>query len=319
MVLQVENLTTQFDTGDGTVTAVDNVSFALPRGTTVGLLGESGCGKTVTCLSIMRLLPKNGRITRGQVFLGSTNLAGIPESEMRRIRGGRISMVLQEPRLSFNPYLRMSRQMVETIRCHSDVSAYDARVRSIDLLREVGIPDSEKRIEYFPHQFSGGMLQRILIALAIGCGAEVLIADEPTSALDVTTQGTILGMMKRMAAKKGLSILFITHDLGVAAEVCDSICVMYAGRLVEAAPASEMYSNPIHPYTKALMNTIPRISSKRDNQFQAIPGHPPVPGSLPAGCAFHPRCAEAVDECRQAVPQMLPVGDNRFAACIRAR
>ena len=317
-VLQVERITTCFDTPGGVITPVDDVSFVLPRGKTVGLLGESGCGKTVTNLSIMRLLPDHGRTTSGRVLLHNDDLLEMPESELRRIRGGRVSMIFQEPALSFNPYLRISRQMIETLRYHSEMTMPQARARAIQLLDEVGITDPANRIDYFPHQLSGGMLQRILIAIAVGCNAEVIIADEPTSALDVTSQDLILDLMKGVTDRIGTSILFVTHDLGVAAVMCDTICVMYAGRLVETAPASAIYRKPKHPYTRALLKSIPPISGGGAGTLPAIPGHPPDLGNLPSGCAFHPRCPDAAEECRETVPQLRQIDGKHSVACFRA-
>ena len=327
-VLHVENLTTCFDTPDGVVTAVDGVSFNLPRGKIVGLLGESGHGKTVTILSIMRLLPENGWTARGRVQLFDENILDMTEPEMRRIRGGRISMIFQEPASSFNPYLRISTQMIEAIRNHHAMSAVQARRRSIELLDYVGIADPKNRIEAYPHQLSGGMLQRVLVAIAAGSSAEVILADEPTSALDVTSQDAILELMKTLSGRAGASILLVTHDLGVAAAMCDTICVMYAGKLVVTAPVSGLYRNPKHPYTKALLKLIPAVRGRRTRGRRTrgrrthgqpiIRGRRPDLGSLPAGCAFHPRCPEAIDACREFVPPLEAIGEDHFAACFRA-
>ncbi len=317
-ILQVDNLTTCFDIHGGVVTAVDDVSFKLPRGKTIGILGESGCGKTVTNLSIMRLLPEKGRTTRGKILLGNENILDMTETEMRRVRGGRISMIFQEPAVYFNPYLRISTQMIEAIRYHHEMSVDEARLRSIELLDEVGISDPKYRIDYYPHQFSGGMLQRVLIAIAAGSNAEVIIADEPTSALDMTTQDLILELMKRLSDRDGKSILLVTHDLGVAAVMCDAVCVMYAGRFVETAPASRLYRNPKHPYTKALMKAVPSLRGRRTDAFPVIKGHPPDLANLPAGCAFHPRCPEVMDACRESSPPLEAIDGDHRVACFRA-
>jgi oligopeptide transport system ATP-binding protein len=315
--LQVENLTTVFDTPDGIVTAVDDVCFTLPQGKIVGLLGESGCGKTVTNLSIMRLLPENGRTARGRVQLFDENILEMTDERMRRVRGGRISMIFQEPAVSFNPYLRISTQMIEAIRNHQDMSVGEARQRSIELLDYVGIGDPKNRIEYYPHQLSGGMLQRVLIAMASGSNAEVILADEPTSSLDVTSQDRILELLKNRSRKNGTSILLVTHDLGVAAAMCDTICVMYAGRFVETAPVLKLYKNPQHPYTKALLKSIPVVSGQGNRGISVIQGRPPDLGCLPAGCAFHPRCPDAIDLCRESVPPLEAITEECFASCFR--
>lgn len=309
-VLRVENLTTYFETPQGMLKVVDGVSFTLRRGRILGILGESGCGKTVTNLSIIRLLPKEGRIAGGGVIYRGLDILRMNEKGMRCIRGGGISMIFQEPSATFNPFLKISTQMIETIRLHKDLSKHEARRRAVELLDAVGIADPERRIEHYPHQFSGGMLQRVLVSVAVGCDADVILADEPTSDLDVTSQDRTLDLLASLSGQNGTAILLVTHDFGVAARMCDTICVMYAGRVVEAAPVSELYRDPKHPYTKALMSAIPDLRSRRGEVPPAIGGKPPDFRSLPAGCAFHPRCAFAMAVCRLNAPPEFALGDR---------
>jgi oligopeptide/dipeptide ABC transporter ATP-binding protein len=289
ILLQVEGLTTRFFTDEGVSYAVEGVSFAIPRGRTLALVGESGCGKTVTALSILRLIPDPpGRIVAGSVRLGSTDLLGLSEAEMRRVRGNRISMVFQEPMTSLNPVFTVGDQIIEAVVLHKKVGRYEATEQTIEMLRKVGIPDPEARIREYPHQMSGGMRQRVMIAMALVCGPQLVIADEPTTALDVTIQAQILDLLRALQADIGMSILLITHDLGVVAEVAHHVCVMYAGRIVEEADVQELFDNPLHPYTVGLFRSRPSLEHR--GPLAAIPGTVPSPLAIPPGCPFHPRC-----------------------------
>ncbi|MBN1685218.1 MAG: ABC transporter ATP-binding protein [Spirochaetales bacterium] len=314
VVLRVDNITTCFETPRGAVNVVDGVSFSLVRGKVLGIIGESGCGKTVTTLSVIRLLPRGGRTTGGRVIYGGRDLLRIPETDMRRLRGGSISMIFQEPASSFNPFLKISTQILETIRLHNDVGKHEARRIALELLDSVGIPDPDKRIEDYPHQFSGGMLQRVLVAMAAGCNPQVILADEPTSNLDVTTQDITLDSIKKVSDQSGAAMLLVTHDFGVAARMCDMICVMYAGRLIETAPASEFFREPRHPYAKALMNAVPDVRIRNTAAPASIGGKPPDFNNLPAGCAFHPRCPYPTAVCRTQAPPEFRYG-NRTVRC----
>ncbi|MCX5653750.1 MAG: ABC transporter ATP-binding protein [Planctomycetota bacterium] len=289
ILLSVEGLTTRFFTDEGVSYAVEGVSFAIPRGRTLALVGESGCGKTVTALSILRLIPDPpGRIVAGSVRLGSTDLLGLSEAEMRRVRGNRISMVFQEPMTSLNPVFMIGDQIIEAVVLHKKVGRYEATEQTIEMLRKVGIPDPEARIREYPHQMSGGMRQRVMIAMALVCGPQLVIADEPTTALDVTIQAQILDLLRALQADIGMSILLITHDLGVVAEVAHHVCVMYAGRIVEEADVQELFDNPLHPYTVGLFRSRPSLEHR--GPLAAIPGTVPSPLAIPPGCPFHPRC-----------------------------
>jgi len=289
ILLSVEGLTTRFFTDEGVSYAVEGVSFAIPRGRTLALVGESGCGKTVTALSILRLIPDPpGRIVAGAVRSNSTDLLGLSEAEMRRVRGNRISMVFQEPMTSLNPVFTIGDQITEAVVLHKKVGRAEAIGQTIEMLRKVGIPDPEARIREYPHQMSGGMRQRVMIAMALVCGPQLVIADEPTTALDVTIQAQILDLLRALQADIGMSILLITHDLGVVAEVAHHVCVMYAGRIVEEADVQELFDNPLHPYTVGLFRSRPSLEHR--GPLAAIPGTVPSPLAIPPGCPFHPRC-----------------------------
>ncbi len=316
-VLEVDNLQTQFFSDDGTITAVDSVSFRMHRGETLGIVGESGCGKSATSLSIMRLLPEHsGRVTGGRILLGGTNLLDLSEEEMRTVRGNRISMIFQEPMTSLNPVYSVGDQIEEAISSHEDVSRKEARDRTVELLRIVGIPAPERRRASYPFQMSGGMRQRVMIAMAMACNPDVLIADEPTTALDVTIQAQILELMQRTQDEFGTAILFITHDLGVIAEVADRVAVMYAGQIVEAGGVEDIFYAPKHPYTQGLLKSIPTVEGSAE-RLETIAGTVPSSRHVPAGCRFHPRCPHARAMCRDRMPDQIVVGDEHTARCLQ--
>jgi oligopeptide transport system ATP-binding protein len=305
IILDVKNLQTHFLTDAGVVKAVDGVSFNVREGETIGIVGESGSGKSVTNLSIMKLIPSPpGKIVGGEVLFEGQNILDLSEKELRAIRGDKISMIFQDPMTSLNPFLRISTQMIETIRLHNKhISKAEAREKSIKLLEDVGIPAARERVDSYPHQFSGGMRQRVMIAIALSCNAQVLIADEPTTALDVTIQAQILELIQDISKKYKTSVILITHDLGVVAGMCDHVCVMYAGRIVEKANTEDLYKKPLHPYTEGLIRSVPRMdtSSKKDKLF-SIEGQPPNVIDLPPCCPFHPRCHKVMEECKYAYP-----------------
>jgi peptide/nickel transport system ATP-binding protein/oligopeptide transport system ATP-binding protein len=310
ILLQIKDLHTFFYTAGGVVRAVNGVDFSIHKGGTVGLVGESGCGKSVTALSIMQLIRPPGRIAKGQVIFEDQNLLEFSEAKMRHIRGNRISMIFQEPMTSLNPVHRIGDQISEAIWLHKDLSRRSALDLSVELLKKVGIPDPERRIHDYPHQMSGGMRQRVMIAMALSCNPKVIIADEPTTALDVTIQAQILDLMNRLKQDFGASILLITHDLGVVAEVANSVVVMYAGRIVEYAGVKDLFDEPKHPYTLGLMNSIPKINEPipQDKILQAIPGVVPSLLNLPPGCAFQERCLHRFDLCCKEDPSLFDVG-----------
>jgi oligopeptide transport system ATP-binding protein len=317
-LLDVRNLETQFKTQDGVVKAVNNVSFYVNRGETLGIVGESGSGKSVTSLSVMRLIPNPpGKITGGEVIFDGQDLLKMGEDEMRDLRGNRIAMIFQDPMTSLNPVLTIGKQITESIILHLKLSASEARNRAIELLNMVGIPGAEKRIEEYPHQFSGGMRQRVMIAMALACNPELLIADEPTTALDVTIQAQILELIKRLQDELGMAVIVITHDMGVVAGMSDRVMVMYAGRVVEEGTTKEIFSNPRMPYTIGLLKSIPRLDDAEDRRLQPIRGLPPDLISLPQVCAFSPRCDFfKAGECDTQVPPLRTVGENHTAACL---
>ena len=323
--LEVRSLKTGFWTPKGDVVAVDDVSFTLGAGETLGIVGESGCGKSVTSLSLMRLLPKNtGRVYSGEVFFndGSTNrdLLKVSESEMRKIRGGEIAMIFQDPMTALNPVFTCGHQIQEAISLHSrELTSSQARKKSIEMIELVGIPDPEKRAKEYPHQLSGGMRQRIMIAMALSCDPKVLIADEPTTALDVTIQAQILDLIHRLQSDLKASMILITHDLGVVAEVCDRIAVMYAGKIVEIGTAEDIFYHPQHQYTKGLLNSVPHFESgKRRKRLNSIPGMVPSLFNLPKGCRFQDRCDLAEDRCKTRTPELISISKTHSAACIHA-
>ncbi len=316
VVLRVESLATEFVGDDATVRVVDGVSFDLIAGTTLGVVGESGCGKSVTALSIMGLLPRPaGRVVEGRILLNGTDLLRLPADAMREIRGRRVSMIFQEPMTALNPVQRIGRQLVEVMRLHENVSDDAAlRRRAVDLLTEVGIPAPELRLDDYPHQLSGGMRQRVLIAIALACRPDVLIADEPTTALDVTIQAQILELIEQLRRQRGMSVIFITHDLGVIAEIADQVVVMYAGRIVEKASVTELFLRPLHPYTRGLLASMPQLQHQPKSRLQTIAGMVPALTALPAGCRFSNRCPHATAICAEE-PALERTGADHWVAC----
>jgi peptide/nickel transport system ATP-binding protein len=322
MVLDVKNLQTVFFTNSGLFKAVDDVSFSVRRGETLAIVGESGCGKSVTALSIMRLVPDPpGRIVGGSVTLEGTDLLDLDEDAMRAIRGNRISMIFQEPMTSLNPVMRIGDQITEAVRLHRDTTRKEAWAKAVEMLRLVRIPEPERRATEYPHQLSGGMRQRAMIAMALACRPALLIADEPTTALDVTIQAQILALIVELQKELGTGLILITHDLGVVAQTAQRVIVMYAGKKVEEATVEALFENPRHPYTRGLMASMPAVialGSNNDARLVEIPGMVPSLTNLPPGCAFAPRCALAVDRCRAEYPPLQDFGDDHFAACWRA-
>jgi peptide/nickel transport system ATP-binding protein len=319
-VLEVEDLQTYFYTRSGLVKAVDGVSFSLARGATLAIVGESGCGKSVTALSLMRLVADPpGRIVGGRVRLEGVDLLGLDEAAMRDIRGNQISMVFQEPMTSLNPVMTIGRQISEAVILHQRLSHKAALMRAIEMLQLVGIPEPKQRAREYPHQLSGGMRQRAMIAMALACNPRVLLADEPTSALDVTIQAQILELIAKLQRELGTAVILITHDLGVVAETAERVIVMYAGRKVEEAAVGELFARPLHPYTRGLMNSIPRLALMRreagQQRLQEIPGIVPALSNLPQACTFAPRCAFADDKCRGQFPPYQEKRPDHWAAC----
>jgi oligopeptide/dipeptide ABC transporter ATP-binding protein len=319
-ILEVRNLKTSFFTGEGVVKAVDDVSFSLARGETLGLVGESGCGKSVTAMSIARLVSPPGRVVGGQVLLNGQDLLGLTEPEMRRVRGAQISMVFQEPMTALNPVLEVGFQIAEAVVAHEKVSRKEAWNRAVDSMRAVSIPDPEKRAKDYPHHLSGGMRQRIMIAMALVCRPTLLIADEPTTALDVTIQAQILELLDSLRHQYNLSMILISHDLGVIAEVAENVAVMYAGKIVEIGPVMDVFHNAKHPYTQGLLHSIPKLGSSlaRKSRLDVIEGMVPNLLHLPDGCAFAPRCGKRTPECSISEIPLTPVTANQEVRCIHA-
>lgn len=312
-ILQVDNLHTQFHTDNGIARAVDGVSFALYPGQTLGLVGESGCGKSVTSLSIMRLLAQAGRITQGTISFKERNLLSLSENEMRDVRGNDIAMIFQEPMTSLNPVYTCGFQIDEAVMRHQNVDAEVARQKTIDMLRLVGIPAPDQRANEYPHQLSGGMRQRVMIAMALSCHPDVLIADEPTTALDVTIQAQILDLLADLQQQLNMAVLMITHDLGVIAEVADHVAIMYAGQIVESGPADAIFHNPKHPYTQGLLASVPRLDESRE-RLSVIKGTVPSATQFPTGCRFASRCPSAQEQCKQQ-PEFVAIDASHTAAC----
>lgn len=316
-LLAVRNLKTYFYARSRVVRAVDDVSFSLTKGETLGIVGESGCGKSVTALSVIGLIPSPpGKIIGGQVIFEGEDLLRKTRSEMRSTRGNRISMVFQEPMTSLNPVLTVGQQIMEAMTFHLEMGRNEARARAIHMLRAVGIPSPERRIDDYPHQMSGGMRQRVMIAMALSCGPKLLIADEPTTALDVTIQAQVLNLIMKLQDELGISIMLITHDLGVVAQIADRVSVMYAGKIVESAGVADLFSEPVHPYTIGLLDSIPRMGH-RCERLKAIPGQVPNSAHTPKGCRFHPRCGYAREICAELEPQPMKVRRNHQASCWR--
>jgi peptide/nickel transport system ATP-binding protein len=320
-LLEVRDLTTCFPSPRGSFLAIDGLSLSLPRGGAIGIVGESGCGKTTLALSVMRLVPEPGKITGGQILYDGRDLLALSQTEMRSLRGRRLAMIFQEPLSSLNPVLTIGDQIGEAIRLHQKVGRAEARRRSIEALRAVELASPEHHVDSYPHQLSGGMRQRAMIAMALSCGADLLLADEPTTALDGTLEAQILELLGRLRRECNMALLLITHDLGVASQTCEQILVMYAGAVVEEASAASIFRCPAHPYTAALRDAMPtgaRDPSGRRERLRAIPGSAPGPSSSAVqGCAFAPRCARAIDSCRSERPALLPRGEGRRVACIR--
>jgi peptide/nickel transport system ATP-binding protein len=309
-LLEVDKIQTVFKTGKGEVTSVEEVSFKLKAGQTIGIVGESGCGKSVTSLSIMRLLGKHGIVKSGSILFNGKDLAKITEAEMREIRGNEISMIFQEPMTSLNPVFTIGNQMMEGIRLHMKLGKREARVYAIEMLNSVGIPRAEAIMDEYPHSLSGGMRQRVMIAMALACRPRLLIADEPTTALDVTIQAQILELMKKLRTQSNTAIILITHDLGVVAEMVDRIIVMYAGQVVEEADVFTLFDNPKHPYTKGLIGSIPHLETSENERLVSIPGSVPSLQNMPTGCRFHTRCEFATEQCLNTQPHLISVDND---------
>ncbi|WP_066295902.1 ABC transporter ATP-binding protein [Bacillus sp. FJAT-29937] len=313
-LLEVKELKTYFFTEYGVVPSVDGVSFAINKGETVGIVGESGCGKSVTSLSILQLVNEPGKIVSGEVTFNGQDLTKYSNKRMRKIRGNKISMIFQEPLTSLNPVFTIGSQISESFRLHQNVDKKNAKELAISMLKKVGIPKAEKVYSSFPHQLSGGMRQRVMIAMALSCNPELLIADEPTTALDVTIQAQILNLMKDLSREFKTSIIIITHDLGVVAEMVDRVIVMYAGQIVEQNNVFDLFKNPRHPYTQGLLNSTPKIHDLKD-KLESIKGNVPTPNELPHGCKFHPRCPFAMDKCRQQEPPLFQLAQLTEVRC----
>ena len=315
-LIQVKNLRTSFFTPEGEVRAIDGVSFEIGEGKTLGLVGESGCGKSVTSLSIMRLIPSPpGRIVDGEIFYRGRDLLKLNKEEMRKIRGNEISMIFQEPMTSLNPVFTVGNQIGEAIRLHQGLGKKETRAKTIEMLRLVKIADPDSRVDAYPHQLSGGMRQRVMIAMALSCNPSLLIADEPTTALDVTIQAQILELIKELQQRLGMALLLITHDLGVVAERADEVAIMYAGKIVERASAQAIFARPFHPYTVGLLNSLPGTGAKKKKRLDAIPGVVPSPLHLPSGCRFRDRCPKAQTVCAETEPQLLEKEPGHWVAC----
>ncbi|MBO9579202.1 MAG: ABC transporter ATP-binding protein, partial [Microbacteriaceae bacterium] len=316
-LLSVEDLRVEFVTDRGWTTVVSGVSFSVGEGETVALVGESGSGKTVTGLSIMGLLPpKSARIAGGRILFEGRDLTRLREPALRRLRGDRVSMIFQEPMTSLNPAYTVGEQISEVVRKHRGASRRAALARATEMLDLVGIPNASRRVHEYPHEFSGGMRQRVMIAMALACDPRLIIADEPTTALDVTIQAQVLDLMRRLGDELGTAMLFVTHDLGVVAEIADRVVVMYAGEVVETAPVDPVYVRPRHPYTAGLLESLPQVGAEHA-RLSIIPGRPPEPWAMPRGCRFAPRCRFAVDACTSGHPDLYPVGEESASRCIR--
>lgn len=314
-ILQIENLQTHFFTDRGQVPAVDGIDITVKKGEIVGIVGESGCGKSVTSLSVMRLVPNPpGKIVGGAIKFKGEDLASASEKRMRELRGNEIAMIFQEPMTSLNPVYTIGDQIGEAVRLHTKASKKEAKQRAVEMLKKVGIPRAEAIVDEYPHQLSGGMRQRVMIAMAMACDPELLIADEPTTALDVTIQAQILDLMRKLNEESQTAIMMITHDLGVVAEMCHRVVVMYAGNIVEEGDVRTILKEPKHPYTIGLLNSIPKMEETKERLY-SIPGNVPIPGSLKVGCRFAPRCEHATDQCRTQMPALKTVGEGHRSRC----
>ena len=318
-LLDVRDLRTSFFTPQGEARAVDGVSFSVDAGHTLGLVGESGCGKTMTALSLLRLTPPAGRIVAGEIVFDGRNLLTLTERAMRHVRGNAIAMIFQEPMSSLNPVFTVGNQITEAIRLHQGLSRQAARAQAIDMLKLVEIPEAERRVDEYPHQLSGGMRQRVMIAMALSCHPRLLIADEPTTALDVTIQAQILDLLASLQQRFGMAMILVTHDLGVVAERADEVAIMYAGRIVERATVQTLFARPLHPYTRGLLRSIPKIGAAKRRRLEAIPGLVPDLLHVPSGCHFRDRCPSAVARCAEVDPPLEEIEPAHWAACIRAR
>jgi len=315
-ILSVSDLRTYFQTEDGVVKAVDGISFDLKRGETLGIVGESGSGKSVTNLSVMRLIPQPpGKVVSGEIIFDGVDLRQLPIAEMRKLRGKRIAMIFQDPMTSLNPFLKISTQLMEVTRLHLGHTKEQAREHAIKMLQMVGIPEPETRVDNYPHEFSGGMRQRVMIAMALSCEPELLIADEPTTALDVTIQAQILELIKDLKSRLGTSVILITHDLGVVAGMTDHIVVMYAGKVFEQAPTKKLFATPANPYTKGLLKSVPDPAHEQGTELYQIPGLPPDVAHLPPGCPFAERCERAVNICREEYPPFVQIAPDHRSLC----
>src|SRR5881398_679179 len=318
-LLEIKDLKTHFQTREGLVRAVDGVSFYLDRGELLGLVGESGCGKSITALSIMRLVAPPGKIVNGEILFEGRDLLKLSNAEMRDVRGDDIAMIFQDPMTSLNPVFTVGEQIAEALRLHRRLSRADARAGAIAAMREVSIPDPELRVNDYPHQLSGGMRQRVMIAMALACDPKLLIADEPTTALDVTIQAQILELLDHLRKTRELAVLLITHDLGVVAEVADRVAVMYTGKIVEESPVDELFARPKHPYTEGLLRSVPKLTAKdvaKAVRLQTIEGMVPKPTKLPPGCHFEPRCPYAMPRCREGEIPLYPAGEGVVVRCV---
>src|SRR5256886_2804612 len=318
-LIEVKNLHTYFQTREGLVCAVEGVSFYLDRGELLGLVGESGCGKSITALSIMRLVAPPGKIVAGEILFEGRDLLKLSNAEMRSMRGNDVAMIFQDPMTSLNPVFTVGEQIAEALRLHRRLSGKDARAAAVEAMREVSIPDPELRVNDYPHQLSGGMRQRVMIAMALACDPKLLIADEPTTALDVTIQAQILELLNHLRKTRDLAILLITHDLGVVAEVADRVAVMYTGKIVEESPVDELFARPKHPYTEGLLRSVPKLTVKdvaKAERLQTIEGMVPKPTNLPPGCHFEPRCPYAMPRCREGDIALYPVTEGVTARCV---
>ena len=316
-LLQVKNLVVEFPNRRGTLRALDGISFDIAPGEILGVVGESGAGKSLTGASIIGLLEPPGCIASGEILLEGQRIDNLPYEQMRKIRGRKIGAIFQDPLTSLNPLYSVGRQLIETITTHLDVSETEARQRAIDLLKDTGIPAAEQRIDHYPHQFSGGMRQRVVIALALAAEPQLIVADEPTTALDVSIQAQIISLLKNICKQRGAAVMLITHDMGVIAETCDRVAVMYAGRIAEIGPVHEVINHPAHPYTRGLMSCIPDMSEDRE-QLHQIDGAMPRLNAIPSGCAFNPRCERVFDRCHKDRPELMPAGATQAACWLHA-